>query len=218
MQAGRLYVFEGPDGTGKTTLSRLFAEALRNMGERVVWTSFPGRSEGTLGKLVYELHHDPERYGVKSVDAESLQLLHVAAHFDAIGQVIVPALQRGEHVVLDRFWWSTRVYGTIGGASADVLNAMLALEAARWGEVQPYVVFLLKPNAPYEVTDDESWRQVEREYEKLASEQELAVRVERVPNRGDVDRVVQMLLKRLRPFPRSRRRLPFVPWLPRIGN
>ena len=117
----RLFVFEGPDGIGKTTLSQRFAEELTLTGEECVWTSFPGREPGTLGRLVYNLHHDPSKHSVERIDPTSVQMLHIAAHFDAIGRVILPTIKSGRSVVMDRFWWSTWVYGVINGADQESL-------------------------------------------------------------------------------------------------
>src|SRR5207249_4525469 len=110
---GKLIVFEGPDGSGKTTLSRLFADRARELGVPCDWFAFPGREGGTLGKHVYEIHHNLQTVGVKAINPASLQLLHIAAHIDALEGRILPALKQGRHIVLDRFWWSTLVYGVV---------------------------------------------------------------------------------------------------------
>jgi len=113
---GRLYVFEGPDGVGKTTLSKWFAKNLRSQGAgSVIWSSFPGSERGSVGNLVYKLHHNPASIGAKTVHPLSLQLFHVAAHIDAIESRFRKETQNGTTIVLDRFWWSTWVYGRFAG-------------------------------------------------------------------------------------------------------
>jgi thymidylate kinase len=79
---GKLFVFEGPDGVGKTTLSKAFSDHLNATGIQCDYLSFPGRETGSLGRHIYELHHDPDRFGIRAVDPASLQLLHIAAHID----------------------------------------------------------------------------------------------------------------------------------------
>ena len=103
---GNLIILEGPDGVGKSTLSMLLYDHLRRKNVECSVHSFPGKDEGTLGALVYALHHDLKRFGVKEAAPESLQLMHIAAHVDAIQRILLPALQREETVILDRFWWS----------------------------------------------------------------------------------------------------------------
>src|SRR5688572_6476007 len=98
---GQLYVLEGPDGVGKSTIAQALAEALHSAGLQAEVFSFPGREAGTLGQLVYRLHHDCVGLGVESVTESSRQALHVAAHIDAIETRILPALRKGIHVVLD---------------------------------------------------------------------------------------------------------------------
>src|SRR5439155_12811025 len=107
---------------------RALAGRLSANGFLCEWVSFPGREIGTLGKLVYEIHHDAAKAGVKAIDPTSLQLLHIAAHIDAIEARILPALKQGRHVVLDRFWWSTLVYGIVNGANKRSLKAMIEVE------------------------------------------------------------------------------------------
>jgi dTMP kinase len=140
---GKLVVFEGPDGIGKSTLvqnTKAFLERAQVSAEEV---SFPGKTSGTLGHLVNEVHHFPGRFGLGSIDPLGLQTLHVAAHVDTIATIIKPALLSGRMVILDRFWWSTWVYGASAGVAPVLLDALVAVEKLVWGEFVPSVVFLL---------------------------------------------------------------------------
>src|SRR5687767_2590659 len=96
---GRLFVFEGVDAAGKSSLAKEFAAKIQGHGGRVQQLSFPGRTAKTLGELVYRLHHDPQTFGIEHLSAASLQALHIAAHLDAIESTIVPLLARGVQVV-----------------------------------------------------------------------------------------------------------------------
>ena len=112
---GKLYVFEGPDGVGKSTLAQWFASHLQESGYACTLLSFPGKEDGTLGEHVYELHHDPARFGIQSLSAASLQLLHVAAHIDAIETRIKPLLNEGE-----RWCW------TVSGGRRSYMASLAA--------------------------------------------------------------------------------------------
>ena len=134
---GSLFVFEGPDGVGKSELSRQFVTRLRKAGAECEYLAFPGRRKGTLGQLVYDLHHDPAIFGIEAPWPASLQVLHVAAHIEAIQSTIMPALREGRSVVLDRFWWSTYVYGRTAGLSASFLDHLVRVELGVWADSQP---------------------------------------------------------------------------------
>jgi thymidylate kinase len=188
---GRLFIFEGPDGSGKTTISVAFAEYVRTQGMQCDLLAFPGRDRGTLGQLVHELHHDPTVLGINSVTPTSLQLLHIAAHVDAIESRIVPALKSGRTVVLDRFWWSTWVYGKVGGVAENSLKAVIRAERIAWGKVRPTLIFLIsrelkEPPATY--------TQLSEEYSNLAKREERRSRVHRIANDGTVGEALGQVL------------------------
>jgi thymidylate kinase len=141
---GQLVVLEGPDDVGKTTLATELVTQLRENGIQACSLAFPGREPGSLGALVYQLHHEPLNAGVHRLDSISLQVLHIAAHIDAIQQQIRPALALGKWVVLDRFWWSTWVYGSSAGIAPEILTAVLQPELLVWRQLEPAVVFLMR--------------------------------------------------------------------------
>ncbi len=113
---GKLIAFEGPDGVGKSSLAEAIVQRLCDGRIVAEGISLPGSASGTLGHHVYHLHHDHVQLGIKSINPTSLQLLHAAAHVDEIQSQILPRLTEGRWVVLDRFWWSTTVYGWANGA------------------------------------------------------------------------------------------------------
>ena len=141
---GRFIVFEGLDGVGKSTLAEHLTSRLRDAGIPCRYLAFPGWESGTLGRLVYDLHHDAPGLDVGEVNSTSLQVLHIAAHIDAIERDILPALRAGTWIVLDRFWWSTWVYGAAFGVPESSLEAMIELEQLHWGQVKPDVLFLVE--------------------------------------------------------------------------
>ena len=138
---GRLIVFEGGDNVGKSTIIKTLVEDLESKGQVVSQLAFPGNQPHTLGKWVYDYHHAPAN---SKANQTSLQMLHVAAHIDCIENQIVPFLKDGQLVVLDRFWWSTWVYGIVGGVSEQNLKRMISIEKNYWGEILPSCVFWLR--------------------------------------------------------------------------
>lgn len=166
---GKLFVFEGPDGVGKTSLATGFTEYIVARGIDCECMSFPGREPGTLGHHVYELHHDAACFGIASIRPLSVQVLHIAAHIDAIETRILPLLNSGRHIVLDRFWWSTWVYGAVENANRKALGAMIDAERACWGVTQPSAAFLITRTASLRESEVEGrWKKLCDTYRELA--------------------------------------------------
>lgn len=109
--------FEGIDGCGKSTQSRLLAEALRAEGRDPLLTREPGGSPGAeeIRRLLVE--GAGERWS-----PETEILLFTAARRDHLERVIRPALAAGRTVITDRFADSTRVYQ---GATRGDLRQMV---------------------------------------------------------------------------------------------
>ena len=144
MNTGRLLVFEGGDGIGKSHLATHLTSHLREVGISVLQLSFPGRREGSLGNLIYAVHHNPATFGVAEMTALALQALHIAAHLDEIASIILPTLTAGTWIVLDRYWWSTWVYGMSTGADPECLDLLIAAEKLAWSGVRPAAVFVIE--------------------------------------------------------------------------
>src|SRR5260370_12408418 len=168
-QSGRLFIFEGADGAGKTSVSAEFVQSLQKQSWSARTVAFPGKTPNTLGALVYRLHHNPADCGVGSLTAASLQTMHIAAHLDAIETVILPALKRGECIVLDRYWWSTWVYGLVGGMQRDVLDALIEVERLAWAEWRPARIFYIERTEPLRPEPLDTWRKLKAAYEALVA-------------------------------------------------
>lgn len=106
---GKLIVFEGADGTGTTTQSRLFADRLKeSIGkDRVLLTYEP--SNDVVGGLI-------RRMLSKELDAlppDGMAHLFCANRINHLHTVILPAIREGKFVVCDRFSPSTVVYQSV---------------------------------------------------------------------------------------------------------
>lgn len=202
---GRLIVLEGPDGVGKSTVAKGLADYYRKMGMQSVYFAFPGNENGTLGHLVYEIHHDPQKYGIKYIPAASLQLLHIAAHIDAIENRIQPLLLEGNYVILDRYWWSTWVYGLVTGADMNVIESMIQVERVAWGEVQPYCVVLLDREQSFRAEEyADNWQELRKAYYKLMSAESNKYQIVTVKNEGTVADILDKVIMHLEDESRQR--------------
>lgn len=191
--AGKMFVFEGSDGSGKSSLANACAQIIRNFDFEVQVLAFPGRETKSLGELVYRLHHDPASVGVSSLSHASLQTAHVAAHLDIIERVIVPALSSGMCIVLDRFWWSTYVYGIVDGVDARILETLIQLEALAWGDRHPSILFHVSRSEPLRPEPIEKWRRLNRAYDDIAQKEAHRYPVCRIKNDAAFDVIVEEL-------------------------
>jgi thymidylate kinase len=193
---GNLYVFEGADGVGKSELSRRFFENLMRSGIDCEYLAFPGKDAGTLGKLIYDIHHESGRLGIHAISATSLQILHIAAHVDAIENRIIPALKAGRSVVLDRFWWSTKVYGIVAGAGKEILDVMVRVELLAWGNVKPTMAFLIRRDKPLRKEPLDKWKKWCTVYDSLAAEQAKYHDVLLIDNNGSIDDSTHAIIRK----------------------
>lgn len=191
---GKLFVFEGPDGVGKSELSTQFTNELRKRGLNVVLLSFPGKEEGTLGKLVYDFHHSPSSFGISEVAQSSVQLLHVASHLDAIERKIIPAINSGIIVVLDRYWWSTKAYGLASGINNHIIESIINLEIEAWGNLLPSRIFLINRKKPLRKEPMRTWKKLGEIYEQIIKSEQRRIKVVKINNNGSVDESVSKII------------------------
>lgn len=134
--AGRFVVFEGPDGSGKTTqLSRL-ESACKSAGVAVTRVREPGGT--SVGEAVRQILLSKATDDL-SMSAE--MLLYMAARAQLVDTVIRPGLDRNELVLADRFVPSTIAYqGDAGGVSTDDITAVARIAT---GAIEPDFVVLI---------------------------------------------------------------------------
>lgn len=107
---GRFITFEGGEGVGKSTNIAFVADWLKEQGITVVVTREPGGTEiaEKIRNDLLKAHHSEDMTAMTEL------LLVFAARAQHIEKVIVPALQRGEWVICDRFSDSTIAYQGYG--------------------------------------------------------------------------------------------------------
>ena len=111
---GLFIVFEGIDGTGKSTQLHLLAEKLRSLGYAVVATREP--TNGTYGQKIRELFIDRG-----AVSREEELELFIADRDQHVQEVIAPALADGCVVLCDRYYLSTVAYQGANGLDPDLI-------------------------------------------------------------------------------------------------
>jgi dTMP kinase len=114
MDRGRFIALEGLDGAGTTTqLQRLAA----HLGARLHATREP--STGPIGREIRRHLAGPVE-GVQ-LDPAALALLFAADRLDHLRREIEPQLERGVHVMSDRYLMSSLAYQTLGVPRQDVV-------------------------------------------------------------------------------------------------
>lgn len=106
---GLFVAFEGGEGSGKTTQSRLIAIWLRDQGYDVVQTREPGSTK--VGMRLRAILLDAAERGLS---ARSEALLYAADRAEHVEKVIRPALYRGSLVITDRYVDSSLAYQGAG--------------------------------------------------------------------------------------------------------
>jgi dTMP kinase len=134
--AGRLVVFEGPEGAGKSTQLARVAAWLRAHAVPVRVVREPGTSAlgQEIRRLVLEMDHD--------VAPAAEALLFMAARAQLVRDELRPALSAGELVLADRFFLSTYAYQIHGRGLAE--HEVVTANRLATGGLAPDLTLLLR--------------------------------------------------------------------------
>lgn len=108
MARGLVIVFEGAEGAGKTTQIRILAERLATAGVPCIAVREPGGTP--VGDSIRELLLHPEQEITTATEA----LLFMASRAELMAREILPSLETGKVVLVDRFFLSTYAYQIVG--------------------------------------------------------------------------------------------------------
>lgn len=152
-QKGKFIVFEGIDGSGKSTQAKLLAAKLREQGQEVYYTFEP--SDGMIGKMI-------RRILTKEITADehTIAALFLADRLDHLNNPetgILSKLEKGIHVISDRYYYSSYAYHSMFMSMDWVIQAnSLAADIKR-----PDVVFYL------DLTPEQSFERISQNRENL---------------------------------------------------
>lgn len=135
MASGKLIVFEGPEGAGKTTQIRRLAERLSKEGIKCLAVREPGGTP--VGDAIREILLEREWELTDAAEA----LLFMASRAELTAREIRPSLASGAVVLVDRFFLSTYAYQVAGrGLSEEDVRAANRLAT---GALVPDLTLLL---------------------------------------------------------------------------
>ena len=137
---GRLIVFEGVEGAGKSTQLARLAARLGRAGVSARAYREPGGTPA--GDRIREVLLDPAR----SLDPRTEALLFMASRAELIATEVRPVLVAGAIVLLDRFFLSTYAY-QVGGRGLAEAEVTAANRVATGGLAPDLTVLLVIPAA-----------------------------------------------------------------------
>lgn len=203
MSRGLFLVFDGLDGTGKTTQIRRLTEWLKARSIPVTATRDPGGTELAMRLREIVLHGRQHDIGVRTE-----ALIFGAARADLVDHVVRPALARGDVVLSDRYALSNVVYqGHAGGIDPDRLR-----------DIETFVTNGETPSLTliFDLPEAEAATRRRREHDRMESKgpdyldrvrKGFRAEAERDPQRvvlidasGTVDEVFERVLRVLRPM------------------
>jgi dTMP kinase len=132
---GFFIVFEGVDGSGKTTQAKLLYEHLKDQGCEVKSVEEPGGTD--VGELIRQITLSSQ----SRLEPLTELFLYEASRHELTYRVIRPALERGEIVLCQRYSYSSLAYQGYGRGLA--LEWVGKLNEWATGGLKPDIAFFL---------------------------------------------------------------------------
>lgn len=143
LKKGKIIVFDGPDGSGKGTA----VDSMKKIFKDVAWFSRePGgtpHAEALRSVALSDL--------AKGADALTQFLTMWASRRDHVMRGIVPQIEKGKHVMLDRADSSTWAFQIFGQEGHNLRKLFKSMREHVFGEHTPdlYVIFHVDPEVAY---------------------------------------------------------------------
>ncbi|QLF85051.1 thymidylate kinase [Nostoc phage YongM] len=169
--SGTFIVFEGIDGTGKTTQANKAYEYLTRLKIPTILTCEPGGSEFGLNLRKWLKSDVPL--------TPRLQFLGmILDRLEHVNNVIRPQLLQGTVVLCDRFTWSTIAYQGALGLHRDIIDTMNQFATSDGCNIEPDLILLYDTELHiarsrmnnverYEKMDDKFYTEVRKTYNQL---------------------------------------------------
>jgi dTMP kinase len=139
---GIFIAFEGGEGSGKSTQSKLLKEWLEEEGEEVLLSREPGGTE--MGKDLRRILLD---HSTGEISPRAEALLYAADRAHHVYSKIRPALDRGEVVITDRYFDSSIAYQ---GAGRILVSGEVA-RISRWATESLFPTLTILIDQPAEI-------------------------------------------------------------------
>lgn len=134
--ASKFIVFEGVDHSGKTTQIDRAEKYLNGKGGELLRLREPGGT--AIGEKIREILLDKAN---SAMVGKAEMMLFFASRAQLVEEKILPALEQGRHVLLDRYVYSTAAYQGAAGVKTPVAIASFSEEWLRL-PIPDLVIFL----------------------------------------------------------------------------
>ena len=201
MKRGKFIVFEGNEGTGKSTHIRRLSEYLNSIGHKHLVTREPGGTE--FGEKIRAILLDTK----SQLDPLSEALLFYSSRIMNYRNIILDTINRGETVICDRFHFSTVVYQGMCENCNEVIDLHSALDNY-FSEYISLVVYLdadvetclarlsrRKVSDKFEAQGKAFISKVKESYDRLFSSNK---KVFRIDTDDSLDEVSNLILERVK--------------------
>jgi len=142
---GLFITFEGPEGSGKTSVVKNVIEFFENNGLQnefdYISTKEPGTPRNKICKSLREFILNPDN----DINKDAEIFLYMADRCQHVGEVLIPALSEGKIVICDRYIHSTEAYQGYGRrmGKSKAMNKIKTLNSYSTNDLNPDLVFLL---------------------------------------------------------------------------
>ena len=96
--AGLFITFEGPEGSGKTTIANMVLDTLKQEGHKILYTREPGGID--IAEQIREVILNKKN---TAMDPKTEALLYAASRRQHLVEKVLPALEKDTVVLCDRF-------------------------------------------------------------------------------------------------------------------
>lgn len=133
---GRFITIEGPDGSGKTTVTHEVVERLKLEGVDVIHTREPGGID--IAEQIRDIILNPKN---TNMDAKTEALLYAASRRQHLVEKVIPAINEGKLVICERFIDSSLAYQ---GAGREIgIDAVYEMNRFAIEDLMPHLTIFI---------------------------------------------------------------------------
>lgn len=204
---------EGPDGSGKTLQMDLLEKALREAGYDLIRSREPGGTP--IGEKIRDVILDPCN---KAMDPVTEAYLYASSRSQHVKEKILPALQEGKIVLLDRFLDSSLVYQGIarglGIEFIENINSFAVTDEKTGRKIMPDVTLMvyidyeegLRRKKQQEGHELDRMEQERSDFHRMVNEGYLTLahrypeRIRLIDGVGSIEEVHERVMAAVRPY------------------